>query len=122
MSEIIYVAISQHPSAYLADLPPSTRYEAPVMNEAFSDARNVMVLAISSGVPTRLRGTVAVRLAFLSAVPVKRFSIPVSIGPGATKLTRTPDAAASSAADFVSPSTACLLAAYTDAPAAPVWP
>ena len=37
-------------------------------------------------------------------------------------LSRTPDAAASSAADFVSPSTACLFAAYTDAPAAPVWP
>ena len=52
------------------------------MNEALSDARNVMVLAISSGVPTRLSGTVAARLAFLSAVPVKRFSIPVSTGPG----------------------------------------
>ena len=92
------------------------------MNEALSDARNVMVLAISSGVPTRLSGTVAARLAFLSGVPVKRFSIPVSTGPGETMLTRIPDSAASSAADFVSPSTACLLAAYTDAPAAPVCP
>src|SRR6267143_7613 len=52
----------------------------------------------------------------------KRFSIPVSIGPGATMLTRTPEEAASRAADLVSPSTACLLAAYTDAPAAPLWP
>src|SRR5580704_6615957 len=119
MSEIKYAAMSQH-IAYRADLPPSTRYEAPVMNEALSDARNVMVLAISSGLPTRLSGTVAARLAFLSVVPVKRFSIPVSTGPGETMLTRTPDAAASRAADFVSPSTACLLAAYTDAPAAPV--
>ena len=49
--------------------------------------------------------------AFLSAVPVKRVSIAVSIGPGATALTRTPKRAASSAADFVIPSTACLLAA-----------
>ena len=81
MSEIKYAAIFQ-PIAYRADLPPSTRNEAPVMNDALSDARNAMVLAISSGLPTRLTGTVAARLAFLSAVPVKRFSIPVSIGPG----------------------------------------
>src|ERR1700686_804715 len=107
---------------YWAVLPPSTRYDAPVMNDALSDARNIMVWAISSGLPTRLSGTVAAKLAFLSSVPVKRFSIPVSIGPGATMLTRTPDAAASSAADLVSPSTACLLAEYTEAPAAPVWP
>ena len=43
------------------------------------------------------------------AVPVKRLSIPVSMGPGATALTRTPEPAASSAADLVMPSTACLL-------------
>src|ERR1700738_3660896 len=85
---------------YWAVFPPSTRYEAPVLNDALSDARNMMVWAISSGLPTRLSGTVAAKPAFLSAVPVNRFSIPVSIGPGATMLTRTPDAAASSAADF----------------------
>jgi hypothetical protein len=66
------------------------------MNDALSDARNMMVWAISSGLPTRLSGTVAARPAFLSAVPVKRFSIPVSIGPGATMLTRTPEEAAPS--------------------------
>jgi hypothetical protein len=70
----------------------------------------MMVSAISSGLPTRLSGTVAAKPAFLSAVPAKRFSIPVSIGPGATMLMRAPDAAASSAADLVSPSAACLLA------------
>src|ERR1700691_5218364 len=100
---------------YRAVLPPSTRYDAPVINDALPDARNMMVSAISSGLPTRLSGTVAARAAFLSAVAVKRFSIPVSIGPGATMFTRTPDAAASSAADLVNPSTACLLAAYTAA-------
>src|SRR5580704_6755442 len=110
------------PGNHLAVLPPSTMYDAPVMNDALSDARNMMVWAISSGLPTRLSGTVAARPAFLSGVPVKRSSIPVSIGPGATMLTRTPDAAASSAADLVSPSTACLLAEYMEAPAAPVWP
>ena len=81
-----------------------------------------MVWAISSGLPTRLSGTPAIKLAFLSSVPVNRVSMPVPIGPGATTLTRTPAPAASRAADFVSPSTACLLAAYTEAPAPPVWP
>jgi hypothetical protein len=51
-----------------AVLPPSTRYDAPVMNDALSDARNMMVWAISSGLPTRLSGTVTSKLAFLSAV------------------------------------------------------
>ena len=80
------------------------------MNEALSDATNTMAWAISSGVPTRLIGSSLTRLALPSPPPVKRFSIPVSIGPGATTLTRTPALATSFAADFVSPSTACLLA------------
>src|SRR5258708_26290544 len=37
-----------------AVLPPSTRQDAPVMNEALPDARNMIVWAISSGLPTRL--------------------------------------------------------------------
>src|ERR1700730_1588343 len=49
-------------------------------------------------------------------------SISVSTGPGATALTRTPAPAPSSAAAFVRPSTACLLATYIDAPAAPRLP
>ena len=80
------------------------------MNDALSEERKAMVCAISSGFPTRLSGTVEASLAFLPAVPVNRFSIGVSIGPGAMTFTRTPVPAASSAADFVNPSTACLLA------------
>ena len=57
-----------------------------------------MVWAISSGLPTRWSGTPAIKLAFLSSVPVNRVSMPVSIGPGATALTRTPAPAASSLA------------------------
>src|SRR5580692_10042234 len=110
------------PKDHLAVLPPSTRYDAPVIKDALSDARNTMVWAISSGRPIRLSGTVAARPAFFSGVPAKRSSIPVSMGPGATTLMRNPDAAASSAADLVRPSTACLLAAYKEAPAAPVRP
>src|SRR5262245_28133550 len=92
------------------------------MKDASSDARNTMVWAISSGLPARLRGTPAIKPAFLSALPVTRFSIPVSTGPGATALTRTLNAAPSSAADLVSPPSACLLAAYTDALGAAFWP
>src|SRR6266404_5437327 len=96
---------------YAAVLPPSAANDAPVIKAALSDARNTMVWAISSGAPSRWSGTVATKPAFLSSVPVKRLSIPVSIGPGATALTRTPRPATSIAADLVSPSTACLLAA-----------
>src|SRR4051812_21486672 len=107
---------------YPAVLPPLTPTICPVMKGALSEARNTIVWAISSGFPTRLSGTPAIRPAFRSAVPVNRSSIPVSIGPGATALTRTPNAAASSAADLVSPSTACLLATYIEAPGAPWLP
>src|ERR1700692_4748608 len=94
----------------------------PVMNDALREATNTMASAISAGLPARLRGTPATSPAFLSAVPVNRFSSSVSTGPGAIALTRMPDAAPSSAADFVNPSTACLLAVYRDAPAAPRCP
>ena len=84
-----------------------------------SEAVNTMPAAISSGRPARFIGTPATSPAFRSALPVKRLSIPVSTGPGAAALTRTPNAAPSSAADFVRPSTACLLAVYSEAPGAP---
>jgi hypothetical protein len=41
-----------------------------------------MVCAISSGVPARFIGTPETKAAFFAAVPVNRFRIPVSIGPG----------------------------------------
>src|SRR4029453_10559870 len=93
-----------------AVLPPSAVRICPVMNDDSSEARKMAARAISSASPMRPSGTVLPSAAFLSAVPVKRLSMPVSVGPGATALTRTPELAASSAADFVMPSTACLLA------------
>src|SRR5258708_37575125 len=93
-----------------AVLPPSTVRICPVMNDAFSEARKTAARAMSAGSPTRPSGTVFTSAAFLSTVPVKRLSRAVSTGPGATALMRTPELAASSAADFVMPSTACLLA------------
>src|SRR3981189_1226014 len=92
-----------------AVLPPSTVSICPVMNDAFSEARKTTARATSAGSPTRPSGTVFTSAAFLSAVPVKRLSMPVSIGPGATALMRNPELATSRAADFVMPSTACLL-------------
>ncbi len=56
------------------------------------------------------RNTV-IRAVLFSGVPVKRVSMPVSVGPGATLFTRIPDLAISSATDLVMPSTACLLPA-----------
>src|ERR1700761_2663019 len=97
--------------ASYADLPPSTESTWPLIKDAWPEQRNRMALAISAGSPARPSGTVETRPAFLSALPVKRLSIPVSVGPGATALTRTPEPATSSATDVVSPSTACLLAA-----------
>ncbi len=82
----------------------------------------MIVWAISSGSSNRLSGTPASIPALRSAVPVNLFSIPVSTGPGATALTRTPNGAASSAAACVMPSTACLLATYIDAPGAALCP
>ena len=84
---------------------------APVMKDALSDARNTMVWAISSGLPDAFERHARDQagLPFVSAgKPVQHPGLDRT---GATTLTRTPDAAASSAADLVSPSTACLLAA-----------
>ena len=61
-------------------------------------ARNRIVSVISCGVAARLAGTLSRKFAFLSPPPVKRLSISVSTGTGATALTRTPLAAPSSAA------------------------
>src|ERR1700722_5101779 len=98
-------------AALPASLPPSTTSECPVMNEAWSEARNSTAAATSLGSAIRPIGTPLAKVAFASGVPVNRSSIPVSTGPGATIFTLTPVPAASSAADFVKPSTACLLAA-----------
>ena len=70
------------------------------------DDRVGKLLRLSRGEPI---GTVVTSAALFFGVPVKRLSMPVSVGPGATALTRTPDPATSSAADLVTPSTACLL-------------
>jgi hypothetical protein len=61
----------------------------------------------------RLLGTCASRkFALFSLVCAKWLNIPVSTGPGPTMLTRTPLPASSIAADFVMPSTGCLLPTY----------
>src|ERR1700748_3342804 len=81
-----------------AVLPPLTLMICPVMNDALSEVTYRIASAISSGRPVRFIGTPAASAAFRSALPVKRSSIAVSTGPGATALTRTPEVAASSAA------------------------
>src|ERR1700745_2743334 len=84
---------------------------------------NTMALAISSGVPMRLVGMcVSRKFALFSCVCAKWLNIRVSVGPGPTMLTRTPVPASSMAADFVIPSTACLLPTYTAAVGPPTLP
>src|SRR3979409_235686 len=78
------------------------------MNLASSDAMKTIPSATSSERPSRPSGTCFARAALFSDVPVKRVSMPVSVGPGATAFTRIPDLASSSATDLVMPSTACL--------------
>jgi hypothetical protein len=73
----------------------------PVMNLASSDAMNTMPSATSSERPSRPSGTCVARAALFCAVPVKRVSMPVSVGPGATAFTRIPDLASSSATYLV---------------------
>ena len=71
-----------------------------MMNETLSEEINRMARAISSGVPMRLSGMAARKAALPCFVPVNRLSIPVSMGPDPTMLTRTPVPATSIAADF----------------------
>src|SRR6267142_5249139 len=97
-------------SDHVAVFPPLILMIWPVTKDALSEARNTIASAISSGFAPRLSGMAAQNAAFLSGVPVRRSSIAVSVGPGATALTRTPKGAASRAADFVRHFTACLLA------------
>jgi hypothetical protein len=48
---------------HCAAFPSSTETTWPVTNDAFSDARNTIALAISSGAPARFSGTPAIRIA-----------------------------------------------------------
>src|SRR6202030_3942654 len=93
----------------LTVLPPSTLRIWLVMYEASSEAMKTIALASSSERPRRPIGTVVIRDALFSGVPVNRVNMSVSVGPGATRLTRIPDLSFSSATDLLMPSTACLL-------------
>ena len=92
-----------------ADMPPSTSNTVPEIYEASGEEMNTMAFASSSVVPLPRKGTVATSASLTSAVPVKRSSIAVSVGPGATAFTRMPEFPCSRATDLVSPSIANLL-------------
>src|SRR5271154_6654324 len=73
------------------DQPPSTGSSAPVVKVA-SNARNRTALAISSDVPQRFIGFIAIIFSLIwaaSSLPVNTLpTIGVSMGPGVTALTR----------------------------------
>ena len=71
--------------------PPSTNNAAPAIKLESSDARNRTVLAISSAVPIRPRGTIDFMYCYASLF-AKTSKPGVWIGPGLTTLTRIPRA------------------------------
>lgn len=76
-------------------LPPLTGIDAPLRNEALSEATNRIASAISSGRPRRLSGAPEAMAPIGCSEPANRCSISVSIGPGAATFTRTANGAAS---------------------------
>ncbi len=103
----------------------------PVMYEESSEVRKSASAATSSGRPIRPSGTSflysaptasAVSSGSASGSSAAGLVIGVSTAPGHMALTRIPFAASSTAATLVSPSTACLVAAYAPTNAMPVSP
>src|SRR5690606_22390791 len=94
--------------------PPSTPTTCPVTHALSGLASSTIQRATSSGSPRRPRGircaSASLMAATCSGVSPERSSMGVSVGPGATALTRTPSAASSSAHDRVRCSSAALLA------------
>src|ERR671918_2640774 len=91
-----------HEVPQICPAPPSTLISTPVMYEASSDARNATVAATSSGCPKRFIGTFS-RICFANSSTAScdrpvRPKIGVTIGPGATVLTRMPRPTSSAAA------------------------
>src|SRR6266566_739781 len=99
-----------HSPFYCATYPPSTLMACPVTNEAASEQSHTTASAISSGLPIRPRGSMAMICALRSGSLQALSVIGVWITPGQTQLTRIPCWAYSSAAVLVRPTTPCLLA------------
>src|SRR5215469_4563395 len=92
------------------------------MKEAWSEHIHTTASATSDGLPNRPIGwQLSTYLCTFCALK-SRSAIDVSIAPGHTAFTRILLRAVSKAADFVSPTTPCLLALYAAAPAVPTSP
>src|SRR5580700_10956699 len=89
--------------------PPSSVNACPVINEARSEHIHSTASAISIGLPKRPIGCSPTIYFSTCGSPNSRSPIGVAITAGHTALIRIPLRAVSSAADFVSPSTPCLL-------------
>src|SRR6266850_86760 len=113
--------------------PPSTTSVWPVTYEAASLARNTALAAISSMVPRRSAGVIALTAA--SSPPMPRMTgasaprirtvlarSPVCTAPGQIALIVIPCAACVMARCFVRPTTPCLLAVYAGPPPEPTRP
>src|SRR5947207_9859437 len=105
-------------------IPPSTLISTPVTYDASWEARNATTLATSSGCPKRFIGTFdTTSFANSSMASCGRPVLPkmgVTIGPGATVLTRMPRSASSAAAVRAKERNAALVAEYALVPAVPL--
>src|SRR2546428_12638176 len=98
--------------------PPSTSKQAPVMNDASSEARNPAAVAMSDGNDKRPNGIVAMNFARISGVssPMKSASNPVSPATGLMTLTRILSGASSTAMERLVTIAAPLLPLYQVSP------
>src|SRR6478672_10692092 len=101
-----------------ARVPPSTVSSVPLTKDASSEARKATAFATSSGRPTRPRGVMATKADRSSPSPA--WTPSVSMMPGTTALTRTPEGPYSLAQVLVSWSSAALLEPYAAAPGRPL--
>ena len=98
---------------YCAVKPPSTVNVAPFVKDDASEQSHKTASATSSASPRRLLGLLPTMpsLSNLGKVSMARSTIAVRMTAGQTALTRIPLRAYSTAAERVSPTTPCLLAA-----------
>src|SRR5580658_9224822 len=99
--------------------------QAPLTYHASSLARNTAAAATSAGRAGRPNLLASRSSTWPSAVgsPATTLAVsPLTVAPGAMALTRTPAGISSTAADSVSPTTACLAAVYACGPSPPRTP
>src|SRR5215831_16065048 len=112
-----------HDLLYCATSPPSTLMACPVTNEVASEQSHITAFVIFSGCSSLFRGVLAIALwSNCGLTWIQDATIGVWITPGHIAFIRIPTFAYCNAADFVKPTTPCLLASYRGKAAEPTNP